>query len=303
MPSPLLRLAGSLSTAFLRVALGARRKTLSIPPVSLVYYAVGPRGAEPWVFLHGLGSIGSTWTPVVRSFHGSCRVLVPELSALGGTRAPDGGLGVRQGAGVVAALVEREWGGRPVTVAGLSLGGWMAVRLALSRPELVSRLVLIDAAGYRDQDWERIHRLVAISDLAGVQRLYRALFVHTPWLLRVSRRAFLDSYTQPGVRKVLTATGEDDTFDDRDLARIAVPTAVVWGEGDGLFDLAAGRAMAAAIPGSTLSILPGCGHGVHLECPRRLADALAAFRRAHPAAGGPGLPSAPPRGPSAAGTP
>lgn len=278
----LLRLASLLSAIYLKVALGARRVRLALPPVSLVYYRMGAKDGEPWIFLHGLGSLGSTWTPVVAALRRSCRILVPELSALGGTVAPDGGLGIRQGAEVIARLIEREWGGRPATVAGLSLGGWMAVRLALARPDLVSRLVLIDSGGYRDQDWERIQRLVTVEDLASVDRLYEALFVETPWLLRVSRGAFLKSYTSPGVKKILSQTEEADAFDDRDLASLRMPTAIVWGEHDGLFDLQTAKAMAAAIPGSTLTVLPGCGHAVHLECPGRLIEALQAVRRSVP---------------------
>jgi len=278
----LLRLAALSSALYLKLALGARRARLSAPPVSLVYYEVGARDGEPWVFLHGLGSMGSTWSPVVAALRRSCRILVPELSALGGTVAPDGGLGIRQGAEVIARLIEREWGGRPATVAGLSLGGWMAVRLALARPDLVSRLVLIDTAGYRDQDWEKIQRLVTVGDLAAVDRLYEALFVKAPWLLRVSRGAFLKSYTSPGVRKILSQTEEADAFDDRDLATLDLPTAIIWGEHDGLFDLATAKAMAAALPKSTLTVIPGCGHALHLECPGRLVEALQAFRRAAP---------------------
>jgi pimeloyl-ACP methyl ester carboxylesterase len=278
----LMRLAALLSAAYLRLALGARRSRLSVPPVSLVYHRAGARDGEPWVFLHGLGSMGSTWSPVVAALRRSCRILVPELSALGGTVAPDGGLGIRQGAEVIARLIEREWGGRPATVVGLSLGGWMAVRLALARPDLVSRLVLIDTAGYRDQDWEKIQRLVTVDDLAAVDRLYEALFVKAPWLLRVSRGAFLKSYTSPGVRKILSQTEEADAFDDRDLATLDLPTAIIWGEHDGLFDLATAKTMAAALPESTLTIIPGCGHALHLECPGRLVEALQAFRRAVP---------------------
>jgi pimeloyl-ACP methyl ester carboxylesterase len=279
----LMRLAALASALYLRLALGARRARLSLPPVSLVYYRVGRRDGEPWVVLHGLGSMGSTWAPVLAALRRSCRILVPELSALGGTVAPDGGLSIRQGAEVVARLIEREWGGRPVTVAGLSLGGWMAVRLALARPDLVSRLVLIDSAGYRAQDWERVQRLVTIAGLPDVDRLYAALFVNTPWLLRASRNAFLKSYTSPGVRKILSQTEEADTFDDRDLAGLSLPAAIIWGERDGLFDLATARDMAAALPGSTLTVIPGCGHALHLECPDRLIEALQAVRRTTPA--------------------
>jgi pimeloyl-ACP methyl ester carboxylesterase len=270
----------TLATALLLRLLGARRKRLRHGPVSLVYYDVGRRNGEPWVLLHGLGSIAAGWSPVIRALRRSCRLLVPELSALGGTECPGGGLGIGAGVEVLTELIQREYGNRPVTLAGLSLGGWTAARLALAHPERVSRLVLIDAGGYRDQDWERIQSLVTIDDLAGVDRLYGVLFGRVPWLMRVSRGAFLKAYTSPGVRNVLAGLSEADTFGDADLARLRMPTALIWGQRDGLFTLEIGRAMAAAIPRARLEVLPGCGHALHLECPRALVQALQRFRGA-----------------------
>jgi len=284
-----------LATVFFLRLLGARRRRLRKGSVSLAYYAIGRRDGEPWLLLHGLGSIAAGWGPVMRALRGSCRMLVPELSALGGTECPGGGLGMREGVEILTELMQREFGDRPVTVAGLSLGGWMAARLALAHPEQISRLVLIDAGGYRDQDWERIQSLVTIDDLAGVERLYGALFVRVPWLMRVTRTAFLKAYTSPGVRYVLSGLTEADTFRDADLARLRMPTALIWGEGDGLFALETARAMAAALPRARLDVLPGCGHALHLECPGALVQALQRFRRATTAEEGPAgqaLPSA-----------
>ena len=64
---------------------------------------------------------------------------------------------------MLADLLRRELAGEPATVVGLSLGGWLAVRLALAEPSLVSRLILIDAGGYREQDWEAIRELVTVE--------------------------------------------------------------------------------------------------------------------------------------------
>ncbi|HXO22590.1 MAG TPA: alpha/beta hydrolase [Thermoanaerobaculia bacterium] len=274
----LLRLFSLATAIYLRLT-GARRRRLDVGEVSLVYYRLGPRDGEPWLLLHGMGSVAASWRPLLAALRRGCRLLVPELSALGGTQAPGGGLAIAQGATVMARLLEEEFGGRPATVVGLSLGGWMAVRLALARPDLVARLVLIDGGGYRHQNWDRVQRQVTLSNLAGVDRIYRALFVHIPWLLRVSRRSFLQAYTSPGVRNILTGTAESDTFDDADLARLTLPTALIWGERDGIFRLRAARAMAAALPNATLQVLPGCGHAVHLECPGRMVAAVQAFRR------------------------
>jgi pimeloyl-ACP methyl ester carboxylesterase len=272
----------AIATALYLRLLGARRRMLRVGEVTLVYYVIGPRRGEPWVLLHGLGSIAATWAPVMLGLRRSCRMIVPELSALGGTQCPGDGLGIGAAVEILQALIDRELGGRPVTLCGLSLGGWMAVRMALDHPERVARLALIDAGGYRDQDWEEIQSLVAVEDLAGVDRLYKALFHRVPWIMRLSRATFLRAYTSRAVRGVMEALSEDDTFDDADLARLRMPTALIWAERDGLFTVETARAMAAAIPRSRLEILRGCGHAVHMECPRGLVSALERFRRAAP---------------------
>jgi pimeloyl-ACP methyl ester carboxylesterase len=269
----------SLATALFLRLLGARRRVLKAGPVSLVYFVLGPEEGEPWVLLHGLGSIAASWSPVMRRLRRSCRMVVPELSALGGTECPGEGLGIAASAEVLQQVMDREFGSRPATLLGLSLGGWMAVRLALAQPQRVCRLALVDAGGYRDQDWDTIRSLVTVDDLAGVDRLYKALFVHVPWLMRVSRLTFLKAYTSRAVRGVLAGLSEADTFKDADLARLRMPTALIWAEHDGLFTVGTARAMAAAIPHATLEILPDCGHAVHLECPGALTAAIQRFRR------------------------
>jgi pimeloyl-ACP methyl ester carboxylesterase len=156
----------------------------------------------------------------------------------------------------------------------------MAVRLALARPDLVSRLVLIDAGGYRHQDWDRVQGLVRVADLAGVERLYQAIFVRPPWILRHSKAAFLAAYTSPGVKSILDGTEEEDAFGDADLARIVVPAALIWGERDGLFPVATAEAMARALPRASLTVIPDCSHALHWDCPERLVAAIQKFRRA-----------------------
>jgi pimeloyl-ACP methyl ester carboxylesterase len=206
--------------------------------------------------------------------------VIPELSSFGGSKIPGEALDVQQSAKVVSRLLEKEFR-RPATVAGLSLGGWAAVRLALARPELVARLVLVNTGGYREQDWDAIEELVRVDDMAGVERLYDAFFVRTPWIMEHSRGGFLQAYTSPVVQGVLDRLTPEDTVDDADLRQLRMPVALIWGEHDGLFRLAGARAMADALPDATLEILDGCGHAIHLECPDRLADAmLRAWRRA-----------------------
>jgi pimeloyl-ACP methyl ester carboxylesterase len=280
----LLRLLALATHVWLRL-LGFHRLRRRIGDWKVVFYRMG-RGAEPFVLLHGLGSNALSWSPVARRLAKTSRLLVPELSTIGGTRGPRPALDVASGPRVLAELLRRELAGEPATIVGLSLGGWLAVRLALEEPSLVSRLILIDAAGYREQDWEAIRSLVTVESDEDVDRLYAALFRRVPRVFRFSRAGFRRIFSSPAVTSLVGvegALGEADLYGAEDLARLHVPVGVIWAEHDGLFDAAVGREMAGNIPGARFYLVPGAGHGLHWEAPDALLAALDACRRDLPA--------------------
>ena len=266
------------ATAAGLLPLGARPTRMTIGEVDLKLWQLGPRDGEPWILLHGMGSTALAWWAPLLPLRRDCHVLVPELSAHGGTASPGGGLGVAAGVELVLKLARRSFGERPVALGGISYGAWIAVRAALAAPRRVSRLILVAAAGYRDQDWERIGRMVNMETPADVDRYYEAMFVRTPLPLRLGRRAFLRIYTSAGVKHLLASTREADAFGGEELARLEPPVGLLWGEQDGLFRLPTARKMAAAIPRSHLEVVPGCGHGLQWERPRAFARAFGALR-------------------------
>jgi len=258
---------------------GGRHMRVRAGGYDMVVHCIGPRDAEPWLLLHGMGATALSWTCLIKALRPNCRLYIPELCALGGTRGPHPAIHVAESATVLASLIETLAPGPRLTVAGMSLGGWMAVRLALAHRAEVDRLLLIDVAGWKDQDWQHVVDLVRLRDLSDVDRLYSALFVRTPWLLQHSRNAFLAAYSSPSVTTILDETRADDSFDAADLARIRVPTGIVWAENDGLFPVAVARRMSEALPHATLEIIPRCGHGLHWERPQALVDAVQRWRR------------------------
>lgn len=242
-------------------------------------------GDEPWLLLHGLGATTATWLPLLGETLGDAEVLAPELSTLGGSRNPRlAALGVRDGVARLAELLDRRWPGRAVTVAGVSLGGWIATRLALARPDLVARLLLVVPGGYRDQDWERIARTVQVGNYAESRAIWAALFHRPPWYLRWGRPLLYLAYRSAAVAAALATVREEDAFDDGELARLAIPTGLIWGESDLLFRVEDGRRMAAAIPGAKLWTIARAGHGVQWERPAEFLAAVASFRRELPVA-------------------
>jgi 2-hydroxy-6-oxonona-2,4-dienedioate hydrolase len=207
---------------------------------------------------------------------------IPELSALGGTRGPRAALGVEEAVRVLDELVDRELPGRRPTLCGISLGGWIAIRLAAARPERFSRLLAVVPGGYREQDWRRIERMVRVATYDDTRAMWRALFVAPGWWLRAARYGFFLAYTSSAVSAVLDTVQEREAFGDEELARITIPVGLVWGEADALFRVEVGRQMAAALPRARLWTVPEAAHGVQWERPREFIAAVESFRAAFP---------------------
>jgi pimeloyl-ACP methyl ester carboxylesterase len=258
-------------------ASGARPFQFRQGETELRVWRAGVEEGEPWVLLHGLGAMAAGWLPVVRALRRECSLVLPELSALGGSRCAQGGLAVADGVPVVAGLIEQQFPSRPVTVAGNSLGGWMALRLALARPDLVARLCLIAPGGFREQDWDRIEHLLRVEDLAGAAEVVAAMFLRPPLPRPLMHRAFRRAFTSAAVVGPLGKLAEADCVDEDDLARIEVPVALLWGERDGVFDVSVAERMAAALPSGRLYRLPAA-HVVQWDRPHRLVAAVQDFR-------------------------
>jgi 2-hydroxy-6-oxonona-2,4-dienedioate hydrolase len=269
-------------TAAAQRALGLRRQEIAIGAWRVRVWRGGPPGAEPWLLLHGLGATSATFLPLVRRLLPDCEVVLPELSELGGTRGPREAPSVGEAAALVAATAREVFDGRAPTVAGISLGGWIAVRAALAHPRFAARLLLVVPGGWRDQDWNRIGAMVRVESVEETRALWRALFVAPPLWLRPARYALWLAYRSRAVAATLATVREQDAYDAADLARLELPVGLVWGAEDRLFRVEVGEAMARALPRATLARVPGAAHAVQWERPREFVEAVEAFRAAFP---------------------
>jgi 2-hydroxy-6-oxonona-2,4-dienedioate hydrolase len=272
----------STATAAAQRALGARATELPAGDWRLRFYRGGRRGGEPWVLLHGMGATSATWLPLERHLRDQAELWMPELSELGGTVGPRAAMTVPDGVAALERLFDREFGSRRPTLAGISLGGWIATRFAAAHPERVGRLLLVVPGGYRDQDWREIERMVRVSTFADTREMWRALFVAPPWYLRFARYFFFLAYTSRAVSALLDAVREEDAFGDAELARLTMPVGLIWGERDLLFRLEVGRRMAAALGQGRLWSIADAGHAVQWERQREFLAAVEEFRAAYP---------------------
>ncbi len=273
------------TTALAFRARGFRRETYSAGDWRLRIYRGGRRGGEPWLLLHGLGATAITWLPLARHLSRDCELVLPELSELGGSHGPRAAPTIGEAAELVAGLARTAFDGRRPTVAGISLGGWTAVRAALATPGMAERLLLVVPGGYLEQDWDRIERMVRVASPRDTEEIWHALFARPPWWLRGGRLGMYWSYSSPAVRAVLATVQRSDAFDAGDLARLDLPVGLIWGRQDTLFRVEVGERMAAALPRATLTVIDNAAHAVQWERTREFFAAVDAFRRRFPLPG------------------
>ena len=246
-----------------------------------VHSLSGPR-RERVVLVHGFTQTLTSWGPVAERLAGQfevVRVDLPGHGASGGVRA-----GFEEAAGLVG-----EAGGMGVYV-GYSLGGRLCLRLALERPDLVRRLVLIGASPGIADPRQREARRDADEALArrierdGVEVFLDAwlagpLFSSLP--VEAAGREERLANTAEGLASALRrlGTGVQDPLWDR-LGELRPPALLMAGERDPKFAGIA-REMAAAIgPAARVAGVAGAGHAVHLERPAETAALVGEFAAA-----------------------
>jgi 3-oxoadipate enol-lactonase / 4-carboxymuconolactone decarboxylase len=245
--------------------------------VRLYWRADGAAGLPAIVLLHSLGAELAQWDAVAAALAPRHRVVRLDLRGHGASDAPAGDYRLAELAADVIAVLDAAGAAR-ATVVGLSLGGMVAMELALAAPARVAALVLAcTSASLPPADWDaRVSAVraggVAAVAAAVVERSFPAAFRARRPAAVEAFRAALPLVDRQGYAGCCAAI-RDMALLDR-LGAIAAPTTVVVGDADVATPAAGhGDRLVAAIPGARLVRLP-TGHLPALEAPDRLAAAI-----------------------------
>jgi pimeloyl-ACP methyl ester carboxylesterase len=244
------------------------------------------RGAGPAVlFLHAFPLGQSMWDAVAESLAGSHRVVRFDARGFGGTPPGDEPLTMERIADDAAALLGL-LGIEKAVVAGCSMGGYASFAFVRRHPERLAGLVLQDTRAGADTDEARANRAALAARVleegagAAAEAFLPKLVGETtkrenPDLVERLRERILAT-SPKGIAQALHGLGARSDSHET-LGQIHVPTLVVVGEEDVLTPPAEAEAMAAAIPGSRVAVIPRAGHLSNLESPSAYDDALARF--------------------------
>jgi pimeloyl-ACP methyl ester carboxylesterase len=233
-------------------------------PVLLLHGGAGPDS------VNGLAGLLAARYPL--------RVLTPLHPGFGGTPRP-AALDSMAGLAELYLNLLTQLGLAGVTVAGSSIGGWIAAEIALRAAgsgERVERLILIDAAGLDSAE----HPIMDFFSLT-LDQVAELSYAH-PEGHQIDLSALTDAQKAifAGNRAALETYGgramADPTLEAR-LSGLTVPALVIWGEADRIVTPGYGKQYAAAIPGASFRLMPDAGHLPQLETPEPLVTEITQF--------------------------
>lgn len=262
--------------------------TITVNGVNLFYKESGS-GPETIVFSHGLLMDNSMFEPQRTAFEHRCRVIAYDHRGQGQSAVTGSGYDMDTLALDAAALIEA-LNAAPCHFAGLSMGGFVGMRLAARRPELVRSLTLMNTGAGKEPALSRLRygflaqlvKVVGTAPFVGiaVRELFGRTTRNSP---DPAKREMLAEWTAKlrsrptNTTQALMGVMNRPEFSAQDLAAIRCPTLILAGEEDTPQPPRNSEKLAATIPNARLVRIPGCGHSSSLEAPEAVIAAMAEF--------------------------
>ena len=241
----------------------------------------------PVVLVHGFGLVRAMWQWQLPALTPHFSVLTYDLLGHGESAPPAGTPDLAMFSGQLLGLMDR-CGIERAGVVGFSLGGMIARRFALDRPDRLSALAILNAPhdrtpAEREAVRVRVRRAERQGPSASVapalERWFTPAFrAGAPETIALVRR-WIEGNDPAVYAQVYRVLAEGDAEIARGLERIACPTLVMTAADDPGNTPAMARAMAGLIPGARLAILPGLRHMALAEAPAAVSAPLCAFLR------------------------
>lgn len=263
----------------------------------------GPRNAPVLVLIHGSNASLFTWSPWVARLKNDFRVVTMDMPGHGLTGAVPSNDYSQKAMVAFVKQVTDKLGLAAFAIGGNSMGGGIAARFAETYPARVTHLILVDAAGMKVDQGDKIP---LAFKLARIPVLNQILLYITPRKLVVEglndaivhkdiiTNRMIDQYwdfaRMAGTRRATMLRFQSgwDLYVANHIKQVKASTLILWGADDHLIPVAAAHKFAAAIQGAKLVIYPHTGHIPQEEVPDQSAAAVRAFLT-------PALPGNPPQ--------
>jgi len=268
-----------------------------------MHYASAGHGPRPLVMLHGFPESWYSWRHQLMALGENYTVVAPDMRGYNETDRPGWGYELDVLAQDVAELL-RALRHRSAIIAGHDWGGNIAWSLAIARPELVERLIVLNiphpalfasAIGRNLRQMLRSWYIlffqlpflpeaaIRANDYQTIERLFRGTAIDKTCFTDEDIEIFKAAIAAPGAATAalnyyrrLFQTGERGMFRGTGM-RVTMPTLMIWGEKD----IALGKELTYGtgrfVPDLRIHYIPDCSHWVQQECPAEVNSAIRAF--------------------------
>jgi pimeloyl-ACP methyl ester carboxylesterase len=257
------------------------------------YQEAGDPNAPPVLLIHGFLSSTFVWSRIFLELAAAgFRVIAPDLIGYGYSDKPRNfDYTIESQAKVIAGLIER-LGCKDVILIGSSYGGAVAATVALNRPELVTKLVMVGAVSNNEPKRYLMMRLVRTPLLGDV---VSPLLASSRRLLRARMKRIYDRHQQvldefrvdarflplraAGTHRAIirTVRNWDANRIQREAHLIKQPTLLLWGDNDPDVPLRDGKELQRKIGNSRLIVFKDCGHHPQEEYPEAFTEVVLEF--------------------------
>lgn len=243
---------------------------------------------KPLIFLiHGYTGSKENWLLVMRELGKKYRVIAPDLPGWGETsRLENHDYGVISQSERLARFID-SFNETPSILVGHSMGGHISGLVAAKKPELISKLVLMSAAGveFEQNDFARSvlkgGNPFEVKTREQFHAQMRLVFTEPPFVPWPFDEAMVQRRRKDAAfeAKVLDSIGRSDEVIalQSEMQKIQSPTLLLWCKDDRVIDVSSVPIFLAGIAGSQALILEGCGHMPMMAKPKEVADGIERF--------------------------
>ncbi|HET7481724.1 MAG TPA: alpha/beta fold hydrolase [Actinomycetota bacterium] len=257
----------------------------------------GDEGAQPLVLIHGLGATKASWLTIVGGLARRFRVIAIDLPGFGASSKPLGRYDAPWFAGYVGGLLN-ELDIESALIAGNSMGGRVAMELAMRRPHRVDAIAcLCPAAAFTYRPGLLLARLMRpeLGIFAGrlprsrMREGLRSLFADSNCIADEWYDAaiddFLDVWKSPRARIAFSRSLRNIYLDEPEgekgfwtrLSHMETPALFIYGRRDMLITHHFGRKIRKTVPHARVSVWNDCGHVPQIEFPERTTTQMTRF--------------------------
>jgi len=257
------------------------QRYVSVEGLMIRVAEAGDRSQPEVLLIHGLGGSIDSWTNNLIPLSERLHVIALDLPGFGLSDKPPINYTPEYYSDFITTFVN-SMNCPKVNLVGHSMGGLIVLETALSNPEIVDRLVLVDVAGIGDETAEIIERSMGGDwTLDKLVRFYEDHVVGEHRIIdeELLKRSLKLYHEDPRLRhayrcclRFLGAGRGVERF-----SKIAHPTLIVWGSMDRLVPPEYGHRLHRVLKNSKLMIFKGAGHSPHVEVPKEFNQAIVDF--------------------------